>query len=221
MAMKLIPEPPGDPSGPPLICGCPVNNPACPLPLTYRAQQCDALLTHLAALELPACPPGSAWQSPSWWIIALCTPGTWPPACPGALGLQFLQVWAHLTPPRLPCWPSPPCCQPSPASLLCQDLISSLSSPTGTLPIPAHWAANGERAWAPKADRPCSTPVSASFQKLLNVPEPCFPLCRMGIIIPASQTHTQYVKMPLSVPGTWPRKWELIVAAAYESFHSL
>lgn len=120
MAMKFIPEPPGDPSGPPLICGCPVNNPACPLPLTYRAQQCDALLTHLAALELPACPPGSAWQSPSWWIIALCTPGTWPPACPGALGASVppgLGTPHSTTPPMLaepPLLPAVPSQSPLP-----------------------------------------------------------------------------------------------------------
>lgn len=68
MAMEFIPEPPNDLSGPPFICGCPVNDPPCSQLLSYLTQQSDALLTYLAALRLPALFPSPVWQSPSWWL---------------------------------------------------------------------------------------------------------------------------------------------------------
>ena len=145
----------GDLGGPPFICGCPVNNPACSQLLTCLAQQSDALLTYLAALMLPALFPRTCLAISLMVDYFGFEPwGTWPPAWRGAVGASV--------PPgpgsslhQASCSGQPqtasqhPCCQISPSRPLCQDSVSSLSLPAVTLPIPAHCIAAGERACVP------------------------------------------------------------------------
>lgn len=78
---------PDDLSGPPFICGYPINNPACSQLHTYLAQQFAALLTYLAALVLPAFFPRLCLAVALMVDYGAFAPlGTWPPGCHETLG---------------------------------------------------------------------------------------------------------------------------------------
>lgn len=84
--MEFIPELCNDLSGPPFICGCPVNNPAYSQLLTYLAQQLDALLTYLAAIMFPVLFSRSCMAISLTVDYNTFAPScTWPPGCHVAL----------------------------------------------------------------------------------------------------------------------------------------
>lgn len=151
-AWSLFLHHPRDLCGPPFICGCPVNNPACSQLLTCLAQQFDALLTYLAALILPALFPRTCLAISLMVDYFGFEPlGTSPPACHGALGASVppgLGTSLHQAScsgqpqtayqPPLPASPSPAAKYPQPSPLPGLLLLLQLTNCDAAHPCPLH-----------------------------------------------------------------------------------